>query len=258
MLTIKKFGIASEGGRLGNALFQLNSLIGISEKLNHPYILAGWRHADHFNLNIKTGSLPGNCIQLKETSFCYDMNQFAGLKQGKNYDFIGYLQSEKYFGSKKIQFRNPSLRFIYLLQKYFPDDRKQTVGIHVRRGDYVNNPYYHQLPYIYYFGALERKIPDFCNKRVMIFSDDIEYCREVFPKTSNFVFVQGNTDIEDLFLLSKCDYHILSNSTFSWWGAYLSNSKKIIRPVQYFAGSGLKNDTKDFWPESWEKHDEKS
>jgi hypothetical protein len=255
MITIKKFGIAEAGGRLGNALFQLNSLIGVSETTGHPYVLAGWKYADYFNLNIKFGSMPGNCISLKESSFHFDMTQFDGLKQGKNYDFTGYLQSEKYFGQQRIKFKSPPQHLVNLYLKYFGGSEEQTVAIHVRRGDYVDNPYYYQLPYIYYFKALENKIPEMHKKRILIFSDDIEYCREVFPKTSNFVFIAGNTEIEDLYLMAQCDYHILSNSTFSWWGAYLSASRKVIYPAQYFAGSGLKNDTKDFWPDRWHKFD---
>lgn len=239
MITMRDFGNPEKGGRLGNSLFQLCSIIGISERLNHPYILPNWNYSDYFNLKINTGDFSLPAIGIREPNFHYFEEFYKLILPGRNYNLNGYFQSEKYFGSQKLRFKN---------QMYY-DSQKEIVGIHVRRGDYVNNPYYYQLPRAYYFNALTRHIPDINNKLVFVFSDDINYCKQIFP--DNFQFIEGNTDIEDLRMLAACDYHVLSNSTFSWWGAYLSNSKKVIRPVHYFAGNGLKNNTKDFWPKEW-------
>lgn len=251
MITIKNFGNRAKMGGLGNQLFQINALAGISEKTGHPVMLSGWKYADEFDIKMKFGNPPGNCIPIKENNFHFDLSPFEGLDQRKNYDFTGYLQSEKYFADRTIKFKQPTAMSTRMFLKWFLGQKKETVAVHVRRGDYVGNPYYHQLPYTYFLEVLEKKIPDLLSKRIMVFSDDIEYCKSVFPK--NFLFMAGNTEIEDLFLMSLCDYHVLSNSTFSWWGAYLSNSKRIICPDKYFAGNGLKNDTKDFWPDNWHK-----
>ncbi len=68
----------------------------------------------------------------------------------------------------------------------------------------------------------------------------------------NFLFVEGNTDYEDLSLFSMCRNHIISNSTFGWWGAWLSpnDDKKVIAPKTWF-GPGVGHDTKDLIPEEW-------
>jgi hypothetical protein len=72
--------------------------------------------------------------------------------------------------------------------------------------------------------------------RFLIFSDDIEWCKKNF-NSDDFYFVEGNKDIEDLFLMTLCKNHIISNSSFSWWGSWLcENDKKIIiAPNRWFS-----------------------
>lgn len=245
MITCKNFGIPEKGGRLGNSLFQFCSIIGLAQRFYQPYALPQWKYSHLFNLEFRSG-IVSDCQEVREKYFHYDLNQFSSIRGGKNFNIIGYLQSEKYFGKDKLKFRESDMTNDL---KY--SNTAETIGIHVRRGDYVDHPYYHQLSIDYFLTALHH-IPDYENKRILIFSDDIEWCKNNFP--TGFNFAEGNSEIEDLFLLSKCDYHILSNSTFGWWGAYLSDSKIVIRPKHYFAGEGLKHNTKDFWPKNWIEH----
>jgi hypothetical protein len=70
----------------------------------------------------------------------------------------------------------------------------------------------------------------------LVFSDDISWCRANFP--TGCYFVEHNRDFEDLFLMATCDEHITANSTFSWWGAWLANTRAIY-PREWGPGFGF-------------------
>ena len=104
------------------------------------------------------------------------------------------------------------------------------VAIHIRRGDYVNNPFYVDLMETDYY---ERAMAMFPDDEFLVFSDDIEWCKN--KRTfSNCEFAENNTEIEDLNLMAGCKGVIMANSSFSWWGAFLSNGK-VIAPKQYYS-----------------------
>ncbi len=118
-----------------------------------------------------------------------------------------------------------------------------SVGVHIRRGDYValgmivcDIDYYKQS--MEKMSSLEEK-PVF-----FVFSDDIEWVKENLKTNHNMVFVEGNhTAVEDMRLLYSCNHFIMSNSTFSWWGAYLGeyHDKKVITP-RYWENEKVKSD----------------
>jgi len=68
------------------------------------------------------------------------------------------------------------------------------------------------------------------------------------------VFVEGNSDVEDLWLMSLCKKHVIVNSSFSWWGAYLNTSenKMVISPSKWFGG-GVRINSDDIVPEEWHR-----
>lgn len=109
--------------------------------------------------------------------------------------------------------------------------RCNSVSIHVRRGDYVTLG----LPLAgekFYMSAVKYMCEKTADCKFFVFSNDIEYCRNIFSGYDNFVYVEGNTgdqSFRDMQLMSKCSHNIISNSTFSFWGAYLnSNPNKIV------------------------------
>jgi hypothetical protein len=72
----------------------------------------------------------------------------------------------------------------------------------------------------------------------LIFSDDIDWCKKEFVGSS-FIFVEGNDEVVDLFLMTKADGYVLANSSFSWFGWYLnpeSYLKPVIAPRNWFRG----------------------
>lgn len=99
------------------------------------------------------------------------------------------------------------------------------VSIHVRRTDYVGNDFYFDLSKSDYY---QRAIDMFPNEKFLVFSDDINFCKEYF-KGDNFEFSEGKTDTEDMNLMASCKHNIIANSSYSWWGAWLNpNPDKIV------------------------------
>ena len=110
-----------------------------------------------------------------------------------------------------------------------------SVFIHVRRGDYLKTDFVDLSKTTYYQNAIqfiENNTEENENFHLYIISDDPEYCKLHFQFLSNYptTYIKGNKDFEDLYLMSQCKYAIIDNSTFSWWGAYLSNAKIICAP----------------------------
>jgi hypothetical protein len=87
---------------------------------------------------------------------------------------------------------------------------------------------------------------------VMVFSDGIEWCKEQeLFQDDRFIFAEGNNTGVDLCLQSLCTYHIIANSSFSWWGAWLAKSDKIIAPKKWFSGNCIDKSVKDMEFGNW-------
>jgi hypothetical protein len=174
----------------------------------------------------------------------------------------GYWVSEKYFITIQDKIRN-----IFSVKTPVNKDNQEmlekirsteSVCVHIRRGDYVSNErankhhgtcskgYYEKSASIY-----KDKIK---NPVFFVFSDDIEWCKKNIHLSKKMIYVDNNsleTGYEDLRLMYNCKYFIIANSTFSWWGAWLSsyNEKKVIAPKSWFAKKGLYE--KDIVPDDW-------
>lgn len=105
------------------------------------------------------------------------------------------------------------------------------VSIHVRRGDYLKLPHRHPFVGETYLREAIAGFPK--GTSFMIFSDDVPWCRKFFTG-DEFHFSPGTSALDDLFLMSWCDHHICSNSTFSWWGAYLRGGGRTIFPAMWY------------------------
>lgn len=255
MITFNRFG---NYGNLGNQLFQLATLIGFSKKYGCEYKVAPWKWANHFKGNIPQGKVIAD-YDLQEPSYHYTPEHWdkqAGLFQKHTVNLTGWLQSEKYWQNciedvrKALEFTDETVN--HVLAKNSKAFGRKTIAISIRRGDYVDNPNYVLLPIQYYYLALFNHFPDWRNYNLLIFSDDLTYCRHHFGCLSNAYFIEGNP-VEQLCAMSLCDNAIIANSTFSWWGAYLQNDRgKVIRPNYLFAGQLLKtHNDKDFYQERW-------
>lgn len=103
------------------------------------------------------------------------------------------------------------------------------IAIHVRRGDYIDNPFYVDLSKIDYY---RRAINEFPNEKFIVLSDDVAFCKKYFMEIDKCEFSLGD-ELEDLNMMASCKGIIMSNSSFSWWAAYLSNAKVVIAPKEW-------------------------
>lgn len=154
---------------------------------------------------------------------------------------FGYFQREHYFAHMRE----------HILECFAPRDEmiseecndwltkirsKESVSVHIRRGDFVNIGL--SLPVDYYRSAIELMNKLILEKNSVdekpeyfVFSDDIDWCREHFRTLDcHYIKLQdNNADINEMYLMSKCRHNIIANSTYSWWGAWLNrNDEKIV------------------------------
>ena len=132
----------------------------------------------------------------------------------------------------------------------YPFLLNNTVSIHVRRGDYVHLPNHYPIQSVEYYQRAYEIIGD-KNINVVIVSDDISWCKENLS-FNNTHFIENETNITDLYIMSLCKHNIMSNSTFSWWGAWLNNNpnKKVIQPSNWF-GPSLPLSPDEIYCENW-------
>ena len=129
---------------------------------------------------------------------------------------------------------------------------ENTCSIHVRRGDYIGNGLHEVCHLEYYLEAVEEMKSRTEIDKFIVFSDDIAWCKENFIG-ENFLFIENNSNIEDLYLQTQCTNNIICNSSFSWWGAWLNaNPNKVVIAPECWYGD-LSKDTKDLLPEKWIK-----
>jgi hypothetical protein len=168
----------------------------------------------------------------------------------------GFFQSEKYFAHhRKLVIDFFDFSFInkkYIDENYTYITDKKCTSIHIRRGDYLKFPNHHPTQTIdYYYDSIE--ILKNNTDLFVIFSDDIQWCKENL-KLENILYIEDEKDYIELYLMSLCDNNIISNSSFSWWGAWLNENprKKVIGPLKWF-GDAIQHKTGDILPENWIK-----
>lgn len=143
-----------------------------------------------------------------------------------------YLQSEDYFYEFKDRIKQHFREGIGHVDK---------VSIHVRRGDYVGHPLYVQLWETDFYSRAMAMFPD---QKFMVFSDDIEWCKkqEIFKDC----WFSEETEINDFNLMASCKAHIIANSTFSWWAAYIGGGR-VVAPKDWFNDGVMRIDLPDEW-----------
>jgi hypothetical protein len=197
---------------------------------------------------------------VQEKHFHFDPD-ILNLPNGVYLD--GYWQSERYFASiaetlrQEFTVKTP----IEGKEKEIAEKISQTesVSLHIRRGTYTLHPHsdvHGTCSVDYYIRGASHLTQTVRNPHFFIFSDDPEWTRENLNLPYSTTFVEHNRadkDYEDLRLMSLCKHHIIANSTFSWWGAWLCSypSKLIVAPRKWF--NHAKNNTNDLIPKEWIK-----
>lgn len=235
-------------GGLGNQIFELAGLYGLATRYHHTPVVSHsilftqrrnyWESIFHKIPNTDTSGI-------EWTRLHEDNLQARETLKTTNVKLTGYYQDVHHFSHIR-----PELLQLFSL----PPTQQQKVNelwsrlpseplkiaIHIRRGDYVGLSHIHtNLTLNYYTTAiktLDWLLPG--SKVYLIFSDDIEWCKREFVG-SNYIFMEGNDEVIDLFLMTKADGYVLANSSFSWCGWYLNPeaySRPVIAPRNWFRG----------------------
>lgn len=235
-------------GRMGNQIWQIAATVGYARQYNIDYILPSWQYAKHFKGYFHQANLLSGYPVYKEKAFHYNK-----IPRYTSIDLYGYFQSKKYWQHceaeiKKMFQPNETIQTILDASPIDPN----TCAIHVRRTDYLNLQDYHRiLPVEYYRAAIEQMKAD----RYIVFSDDIEACKDMFVGTDNIAYVNSGNDLLDWFMMRQCNHFIIANSSYSWWASYLgeANDKKIIAPRKelWFGEKYRNNNVDDLYQREW-------
>lgn len=277
-------------GGLGNQLFQYAAGYAISKKLNTELYLHFYLHESDTKRKAAIAELltdlnwigaevvgtyiPKNTMErlwqrilpfskktfYKESHFHFDeqiryVNDNTYLK--------GFWQSEKYFLEYADEIKMKLISAVSkieiapeLLEKI---NAHPSISVHVRKGDYLKTPYltyYHQLPNEYYKKGVEQILSTIPNAKIFVFTDDIEWVNQHFDIGYEYEMISGKYSFsvfDDMKAMIACDHHVIANSSFSWWTAWLSTgeNKKVVAPAKWFNEGP--SDTEDLVPSSWIK-----
>ncbi len=176
----------------------------------------------------------------------------------------GYWQSEKYFEAisgiirNEFIFKQPLVNEYYLHVKH-QIENSNSISLHFRRCDYVDNPKtnkYHGVPsMIYYQRAVERIAKKINAPVLFIFSDDIQWVMTHFESEFPMVFIEQSDEElhSDFRLMSLCKHNIIANSSYSWWAAWLNENenKTVIAPEKWYAHQRSQVHASDLLPREW-------
>ncbi len=258
------YNLLGNFGRLGNVMFQYAATLGIARKTNMNPI-AAISNVENFSTLFKLGSVTDAVVEtnmlFNEESFCYDDRAFRiAVPENSSVDIRGYYQTPKYFSHIENEVKQ-NFDFNENIKNNAIDliPSEPCVSVHVRRGDYVPISDYHFNQAIEYY---ENSIKHFSDYIPVFFSDDISWCKETFSHISNAVFVENketlnlnariSSDVSgyvDMCAMSMCNAHVIANSSFSWWGAYLGGGPTIA-PKTWFGPSGPQ-DWQDIYCDDW-------
>lgn len=225
-------------GRLGNQLWQIASTAGVAAaNVDAVPRFPKWEYQPYFNVpeEFFVDALPAERLDLG-TDYLQDLRHIRHIEDQVRDWFEPSDQVEG-----EIARRHP----------WFFDFGHFT-AVHIRRGDYVGLPNHFPAPTLgYYSTAAKLILEEVPDTTFVVFSDDPDWCEENLksatfhdapfrvihgtPRPVEMVDRKGEPEDQyDLFLMTLCDKHIISNSTFSWWGAFLSWNKQVIYPSVWF------------------------
>jgi len=264
-------------GRLGNQMFQYAALRGIADNKKYQWLIpepksygtGNYGLFDCFEMIGVTeqnfGFIDGQSVQ----TGCFHFSKEFFDNCPDNVNLHDYFQSEKYFENISDLIRKD-----FAFKKEIADPCLEVIGelknpifVHIRRGDYVNQPDYHPVcPLSYYEKSLELFDKD---SPVLVFSDDLDWCRENFRDdrflipTENPIYnhlsetndgrVKSFIPYYDLCMMSMCSGGIIANSSMSWWGAWLikNPTQPIVAPNPWFGKKYSHFNMEDLIPSRW-------
>lgn len=270
-------------GRLGNQMFQFASTVGIARKKGYDVgfpiencsRFVGGGPMDpktRKTMEVKCDILDcfevpsgyfKNSIEISPKWVYHEVDfkfnpQVLGLIPET--DLYGYFQDERYFIDHKEEIlkcfsfkkEHSDRSEIYWQEFISPSlEGKKPVSLHVRRGDYTLYPEHHPVCSEEYYNSAMEKIGKEDHK-FLVFSDDAEWCSKEFSG-DNFIIVDSGSPHVDLKIMTDCDHHIIANSSYSWWGAWLDQKegRRVFAPSKWF-GPAINKDASEIYCEGWE------
>jgi len=232
---------------------------------NYDFEIASHKEIEKFNLLGNLGNLFRRLTRKKSFfHFCeQSFNYNEGFEQLPSDVFLeGYWQSEKYF-----QHIRTLLMQVYTWKPISDENNlsilnsikmNNSVSVHIRRGDYIENEFINKFHGIcdkdYYTRAISYMNEHLENPVFYFFSDDVQWVKKEFEGLGAFVFIDYNIGIhsnKDIYLMSNCKHNIIANSSFSWWGAWLNQNvnKIVVAPEKWFKKADI--NTSDLIPSQW-------
>jgi len=247
-ITFRNFG---SSGDLGSQIMTYAALYAISKETGKKIV---FRESEAYTRwGVKVGNLFNLDYETKPDHFFQDFvtihHNIAiptdpivfALDPDTNYEFVNLFPTYHYFDENhkesidKWSWRANVEEKAKQLYDSVKQEGKEMVSIHVRRGDYLSHDHFCKLDQRYYGQALEYFIPNIEKYHFLVFSNDIDWCKDNLISGEMVTFMDCGTDYVDLAAMSMCDHNIIANSTFSWWAAYLNKNvnKVVICPTNY-------------------------
>jgi hypothetical protein len=258
-------GLGSHG-ELGNQLFQVAAVLGYAANHDKNPIFPVWK----CNLSSRDYTeIFKNPVNQKFDYYTPFHHRYTYMELkykeipviGGNVDFVGYFQSENYFKHIEQEIKN-TFQPNDEIKKYIEDkyssiiSTPDKVSLHVRSGS--RSRLDHDVHAYVTTEYITEALKDFTDKKmVVVIADNMERAREILPPDDRYVFIEGEENYIDLFLMTYFDSYIVSPSTFGWWGAWLSQSAnpKVVIMKDWFAKDKSKAylNNNDIVPDRWKK-----
>lgn len=254
----------------GNQLFEVAALLGYAERHGLQPLLDlekvsvnAYQHAKMLTTDwyhdLVIAPLPMDHTKVQEAGHATDYTDLPAPQNATLLD--GWFQSPKYFPAPEVLRRHihpPQALVDDVRSRWSVADDPRAVAMHIRRGDYAlvakkmlldTKEEYYQRALTTMAGRIGAT-PD-QPAPLAVFSDDLDWCRgffDRFPQPAYAItYVRDQRDVHELALMTQFKHHILSNSTFGWWGAVLADSRDVVAPYPWDALS----DSKDIYMENW-------
>lgn len=269
-ITFKTIG---ESGNLGSQLQQYASLYAVAKETDKQIVFPessvtagfGFKFAELLDIPITTK--PDSFFldfldKQPDDKMIVDQRVFA-LNPYNNYNIVNRFDLFHYWHPKYMddvmswkwnkKYLEPALE---IYNKIGVSD-KETVAVHVRRGDYLlpQHDHFCKLGTEYYGEALAPYFEEHHKYHFIIFSNDIEWCKtDLIDDHESITFIEPGSDYADLILMSLCDHNITANSSYSWWAAYKNNNKnkQITCPMNYLKShSPWRHINTNYYPQTW-------
>lgn len=238
------------GGRLGNNMFMIANAYVKGLEFNKQVVVAKHYLSYEGNDYSKNIFRKIELVDSIENNHNYNLNVPSDDKQTI---YTGYFQSEKYFEKYSENIKTlfgPPIEFVNRIKQELPEIFENIITvINVRRGDYLHYPNYHPTVSAKYIHSVCDMIKD---TRYLVISDDIQWCKDNLDLKYPVTYLEGYKPEEQLWIMSMCHLFIISNSSFSWWGAYLSRYEKktVFAPETWF-GPDAPQDWSSMYCKDW-------